>query len=752
MGAGSMAEQSGRWLAGIVLAAAAVALWPEPAARLLTPASDWIVEGHPEQSVMLGGLHHAGHFLRDSVRLNSDTRFWRVWTPSSGNLPLALTSPPFRAPPVLSIPVTGSSSGTGGPAAIWLEHIASGQRKPVYFGSTHSSFNDVLVAVPPQWVGSETRLRLQSTGDRNSGTGSVFAASWLAWLKGSFAGRLAVLCTAMAIWGFLLSTGAGVAVRAGREDLALPLALVFLAVTALAVFYLSVTLQIWGILPATAVRLACGAAGLAAAATLWMVGRQPRERAWGLLRPYGSVWVFATLLIAAVSGAANTGTGHWEPNYRFWPATWSTDHELPWRFAEGIRHGDPLATLFGGQWRPTDRPPLMAAAYLLIGDVVAASQAFNDGNYLTGVLYNTAGIALNALWIPVAYWIVRKLAPDLPQRQALLITCFAATVPYSFFTTSYGWPKAFGAALSLACFGLVIDEWRRLPGSAARILGVAALAALSLLAHAGTAFFLAPLALLFLTGLTRQAWRPVLGGCLIASLLLGSWAAFKRILLPSNDPVTKYALTESFGFDRPELSVGDLVRERYAGMTLTGWLWLKREMVVDAIMPLRSAPAQALRATGRDASRMGLLRAWDFHVPTYGNAAVWVTACTLAALALVRNRPPAADSTARILILLSLVSLVTYLLVCLASPMLHHLPTAAWFGLAIGGAICLARRSPRLLAVLLTAQLLYFGIVWLIHPLMHALTIDISALVVAAALVLPVVSRRLETFRRPGAR
>lgn len=124
MGAGSMAgpcgEQSGRWLAGIVLAAAAVALWPEPAARLLTPASDWFVKGHPEQSVMLGGLHHAGHFLRDSVRLNSDTRFWRVWTPSSGDLPLALTSPPFRAPPVLSIPVTGNSSGTGGPAAIWI--------------------------------------------------------------------------------------------------------------------------------------------------------------------------------------------------------------------------------------------------------------------------------------------------------------------------------------------------------------------------------------------------------------------------------------------------------------------------------------------------------------------------------------------------------------------------------------------------------------------------------------------------------
>jgi hypothetical protein len=755
MEAGSMpgffAKQSGRWVAGIVLSAAvAVALWPEPAARLLTPGPDWAVEGHPEQSVTLGGLHHASHFLRDSVRLNPDTRFWRVWTPSQGDLPLAISSPPFLAPPLLSIPVTGDSSGVSGPAAIWLEHLGSGQRKAVFFGATHSSFNDVLVAVPPQWVGSETRLRFQSGGKRNSGTGSVFATSGLSWLKSTFVGRLPVLLGGMTIWGFLLFTGAAVAVRAGRQDLVLPLALVQLAVTALAVFYLSVALQVWGVRPAAAARLACGSAGLAAAVTVWVVGRRARNRAWGLLRPYGSLWVFATLLITSLCGAANTGTGHWEPNYRFWPATWSTDHELPWRFAEGIRHGEPLATIFGEQWRPTDRPPLMAAAYLLIGDLVDGSQSFNDGRYLTGVLYNTAGVALNALWIPVAFWVARKLGADLPRRHVLLITCFAATVPYSFFTTTYGWPKAFGAAFALACFGLVIDEHRRLAGSPARILCLAALAALSLLAHAGTAFFLAPLGLLFTTGLSLRAWKPVVGGCLIAGLLLGSWAAFKRILLPSNDPVTKYALTESFGFDQPGLTVVDLVRQRYTAMSLTDWLWLKRQMVVDAITPLRSPPAQALRATGGDASRIGFLRAWDFHVPTFGNAAVWLTVCMVAGLALWRKRPAAGDPAARILILLAVVSLLAYVVVCLASPMLHHLPTAAWFGMAIGGGVCLARRSPCLFMVLLATQLSYFAIVWLIHPLMHAISVDVSALGSATALLMQAVIRGPSAVRRPA--
>jgi hypothetical protein len=270
------------------------------------------------------------------------------------------------------------------------------------------------------------------------------------------------------------------------------------------------------------------------------------------------------------------------------------------------------------------------------------------------------------------------------------------------------------------------------------------------LAHAGTAFFLAPLALLFATGLTLRAWKAVLGGCLIAGLFLGSWAAFKRTLLPSNDPVTKYALTASFGFDQPGLTVADLVRQRYAAMSLTDWLWLKQEMVIDAIVPLRSPPAQALRATGGDASRIGFLRAWDFHVPTFGNAAAWLTICALAALAQRRTRPAAGDPAARILILLSVVSLLAYVVVCLASPMLHHLPTAAWFGMAIGGGVCLARRSPCLFTVLLAAQLLYFGVVWLVHPLMHAISVDVSALVSATALLMLAVMRRSRAVRRPA--
>ena len=723
-------------LAGIVLAAAvAVTLWPEPTVRSLTPAAAWRVVGEVEAHVNLGGLHHTSHFLRDSVRFDDEAGFWRAWTPSQGNRPLSLSSPPFSAPPLLAIPVTGKTSGTSGQAALWIEHVASGERRPVCFGSNHDSFNDVLVALPPSWVGGDVILRMECSGQDNLGTGSVFAVSWLSFMKATFLGRLAVLVAAMLVYGFFLFVGAALAAACDREELCLPLGLVTLGSFALAAFYAAPLLQAGGLPPGVAVRLAVSACGLAGAAAVWTAGGPARQRAWERVRGYAALWCFATLLLAGVCGAIGTGTGHWEPNYRFWPATWSSDHELPWRFAEGIRHGDALATMFGGGWKPTDRPPLMAAAHLLIGDLVALLQACNDGRHLTGVFYNTVGIALNALWIPVAYWLVREVIGGLPRRTALMVVWFAATVPYSFFTTTYGWPKAFGAAFALACFGLVIEDRRGQAGASARIPCLAALAALSMLAHASTAAFLAPLAFLFARGIRRPNWGPVVVGTLLAGLLLGSWSAYKRVMLPSHEPVTKYAMTNDFGFDRPERSVIDAVRDRYGQMSLTEWLRLKREMLVDAVTPMRSWPAQALKNNAGDASRLGLLRAWDFHVPTFGNAAAWLA--VLAALGCARRRDPAVpgNAAAVTLIVVSVSSMAFYLLVCLASPMLHHLPQAGWFGLAIGGGACLAHRSPRLLACLLAAQLVYFSVVWLAHPLLHAVTFDVCAIATVAALV-----------------
>jgi hypothetical protein len=275
------------------------------------------------------------------------------------------------------------------------------------------------------------------------------------------------------------------------------------------------------------------------------------------------------------------------------------------------------------------------------------------------------------------------------------------------------------------------------------------LAALSLLAHASTAAFLTPLALLFATGIRWRVWRPVAVGCLVTVVLLGSWVAYKRVMLPSHEPVLKYALTNDPGLDRPEQSVIEAVRSRYADMSLGEWLRLKREMLLDAVVPMRAEPAQPLKNRAGDASWLALLRAWDFHVPTFGNAAAWLAVLAVAIGAGRRRPADPGDDTAVALIAVSVASLAVYMLVCLAPPILSSLPHAAWFGLAIGGGACLARRSPRLFAVLLAAQLLYVGIVWLAHPFMHAITVDISAVVLATAVVAAVLGGWPCRIRRP---
>lgn len=712
-------------LAAPVVVACAVAVWPEPPATLLTPGTGWLVNGSPETAVGLAGIQPKSRFLRESLVRHADVRFFRTWTPSEGTRPLAVSSPRFKAAAHISATITGVTTGTGGDHAAWLEHADTGERIPLYKGSVHTNFNEVMVTVPQAWVGTDVTVRMDNDGCKNSGIGSVAAVSRLSVAKASFLGRVPVLIAAFGVFGFFLFMGAAAATASGREHLCVPCALLSLAIVSLVVFYAGTLLHACGVPPAAAVQVAYGSTIAGCAVALWWMGGHVRRRAWLMIKPYAGMWATSGLLMAAVCGAAGTGCGHWEPNYRFWPCTWSSDHELPWRLAEGIRTGDDLTTLFGGHWRPTDRPPLMAGAHLLVGDIISGMQSWNDGKHLTGVFYNAVAILLDALWIPTAWWMLLECCGSLGRRAMAAVTCFAATVPFSFFTTTYGWPKAFGAAFSLACFGLAWRQHCRPDEDPnGRIPCLAALAAASMLAHASAAFFLAPLGLFFLAGVRRRHLPAVLAGSLVAGSLMGSWDLYKRVVAPSHDPVTKFALTGSFGFDHPDWSVARAVRERYAGMSFAAWVRLKKEMVLDAVVPLRCADVGSLEVNARHAGPIAKFRAHDFHVPTGGNCAPLI--CILLAAIGCLRRPPSADGGAAAWTLIGVSSsgIALYLLICLAPAVLHHLPLAAWLGLALGGGACAKLATPRLFAIVMLVQCCYFAVVWLVHPFMHATVVD----------------------------
>jgi hypothetical protein len=734
---------------GLVLAAIAITVYPEPPANRVTPSEGWKVEGAADSRVNLLTLSDTTQLLRRSVQRDPEARFWRTWTPSQGTQPLHLQSPPFVAPALLSVPVTGETSGSTGPNAVWLEQTATGQRLPVYFGSAHNSFNDVIVALPPKWVGTEVTIGLSSEGRTNVGVGCAFSVPWISYLKSSMLGRLLPLIASMAMYGLLLFTGAAAAVVFGQRRLSPVTALLSLGLAALGVFYASQIMQRAGVSNDLSVRIPVGLLLLVCLSCLWR-WRRSLSSVRDTVMPFAWVWIVSTLALAALLGMAQGGAGHWEPNFRFWPATWSSDHELPWRYAEAIRGGHRLAGIYGGGWMPTDRPPLMASALLMASEVVDVSTRYNDGHYLKGVAYNTIAIGLNSLWLPLAYWLLRDCM-GFKARHALAVLVFAATVPFSLFTTIYGWPKAFGAAYALACFGLLMCRPDAVPYRSG-LTFAAVCGALSMLAHASVAFFLAPLAILAWLARPRGAIATMVAALVVACSIMGTWSIYKQVVLPSLDPVTKYALTGDYGFGRSDLSVVDMVRARYSTMTLNEWLGLKRSALVGALVPMAADPSKAIEPYLVNASLLDTLRAWDFHVPTIGNGCVLI--CTTFAAILVcvmRGGHAHIPQGSAALLTVSLSGFVLYVLICLAPAILHTLPHPAWFGLAIASGAIVAIRAPRTLATLLTLQLAYVAIVWFVHPLLHALSIDLTATLMLA-LVAAIAVRHSKFFEAPPER
>ncbi|OQW88114.1 MAG: hypothetical protein BWK72_10250 [Rhodoferax ferrireducens] len=528
--------------------------------------------------------------------------------------------------------------------------------------------------------------------------------------------------------------GASLATRMGWHHDPLPLALISLGGVSLGMFYLASGMPDSWRWTSIVVVLA------ASAVAIRLAGPDAHRQTALQLMPYARIWGVASLVYFAVLSLAYNGLGHWEPNYRFWPATWSSDNELPWLFAEAIRHGWDLKGLFGGGWLPTDRPPLMAGAHLLLSDVFGLLQANNDGDYLRGSAYNAAAVALNALWVPVVWWLLKNLGRGLDDRDRLAILVFIACIPFVLFNTVYGWPKAFGAAFALLAFGLAWQSRNlgAVVSNKSTILIFFALGAFSMLAHSSTALFLAPLGLLFLFWNLRSNTRTVLVGFGIAMALLASWSFYKMVILPSADPVTKYALTGDYGFGHPEWSLWQMLTDRYGEMGFWQWLAIKRIMLLQVFLPLHHSVTQIGLNTDFGAGEIDKLRAWDFMLLSKGNLALpffvviaaWVS---LSAFALRRrdvfqNQGP--------FLALAWISVIAWLLIVLGflvPPVLHVWPQAAVFGLALGGAVVTYQRYPMLFGLMLILLISYTGAVWIISPLQSALAIDMGAALVLAA-------------------
>ncbi len=705
---------------------------------MLTGDDGWMLEGAPGSRIPLRSVPAQGLFVRRSVVTEDRSRLFRTWTPEKGNTPLSVMSPWFRPSAFLSIPVTGSNEGRAGDTQAWLESRSGGKRIEVFRGSVGVNANEALVAIPTDWLSGDVRLSLISQGRTNVGVGSVFRISLLSSLKSSFVGLLPYAIVAYAVLAFVMFAGAACAARSVDREHIVPCALASLGAVSLTTVYLCTWTLRAGL--SQGWRTACVAAlGAVLAIVMWRAGKPARLAAAKELAPYARLWFLAAFGYSALLHVASHGLGHWEPNFRFWPASWSSDNELPWKYAEALRLGWDLRSVFGGGWVPTDRPPLMAGAYCLVADLFDLMQCNNDGAYLTGVAFNLAAVVLNALWVPAAWWLLQKPGQDSPHEGDRAVLAFITCLPFTIFNTIYGWPKAFGAAFALAAFHLAV-----IPTGAARsdsrttgIVLFFALSAFSMMAHASTAFFLAPLGIAFLAWNARGGIGGILLGGTVALAIMGSWSEYKRIVLPSSDPLTKYALTGDFGFDNAAVPLWHMVRDRYASMDFHEWMATKTTMILDSFVPLRNAVTASVSVTAYGASSIDMLRARDFLTLSAGNASILVLAglCGLAACRKGSHRSPSWDPRFPALVGIAAASWALYVLVCLTPVNLPVWPQAALFGLALGGAATVHREYPRLFGVVLAIQAAYAIAIWIVQPLRHAVAIDIGAVVLALIVI-----------------
>ena len=719
---------------GLGLVALAIALAPESPSVPLTAPGTWQVTGAPGSQVPLAELPWPVGYVRESTLASPGSTVFRNWTPAQGTGPLEVTSSPFVPARYMAVTVTGRTRSALGLSRLQLVCDSNAQALPVLAGNVNTNVTEAIVAPPDGWCPGTARLVFASREPRHlAGAGTVAGIGAVSYLKHTALGRLPFLLVALVVFSAIVWAGAALARRAGWRGPPFAYGFAAFGLVSLIDFYLvSLTPPAVRWLPSVAIA-ACFVA-------TWVALASRAEATTRALRPSMVLWWTGALATFLFQGLATSGAGHWDPNFRFWPATWSSDHELPWLLAQGLRFDLPLAGLFP-PWLPTDRPPLMAGASLLLLEPYRWLQWFNDGEYLRGQAFNASAVALGAMWIPVGWHFLCVAAGHLRVRARLGVLAVVALTPLSLFNTQYGWPKALSGAFTLLA---VTCAWRTARDGEDRTHATLffVLGACAVMSHASAGVLVGPVALALMW---RHRRRPalVLPGLVLALLIGGAWGAFRTAVLPSREPLIRYALAGDYGFADPPMSVAAKVRAAYGAVDLPTWVGVKARMLVQPFVRVTHSMS---RVDFNMDIGPGVVDGWrglDIMLLAPGNAAIPLFVL-LGGLAAWRG-PHVTTSERRLLHAMLFWTVATWLglaLFFLAPPVTPVWPLGILFGAALGGAVLASAAFPRAYRGIALVSVAYSVVVWGLLPLSVALSLDPIAATMLVALCVALVLRR----------
>jgi hypothetical protein len=325
----------------------------------------------------------------------------------------------------------------------------------------------------------------------------------------------------------------------------------------------------------------------AAVVALWFGGKG-REAMRELAVPL-ALWALASYFVVYLGFLHGSGGGVLEFTAHRFTQGLPTDNELPnafagWFYANG-HHGTPpeLST-----WLASDRPPLQIAYVLMV-------RPFGwDGGALH---YELLGVALQALWVPGAWALLR--AARLGRRVRGLAMVAAMVSDIAIVHSFYVWPKLIAAAFTLAAAAMVFaprwKQWAREPWTGALF---AALCALAMLSHGSSVFLLVPV-------LVFGAWRALpdrrwLGVAIAAAVVLyAPWQAYQHWGDPPGNRLVKWQIAGDAAIDQRGTltTIVDEYRHEGIGGTLTN----KRENL-QAIVGVNGVKNAISGADGIEAS------------------------------------------------------------------------------------------------------------------------------------------------------
>ena len=695
-------------LAGFLWAAAFVTgliilFIPEPIKRPLVLSGGWQLDG-----VFSEGFRPRPGDVSAAIVNHPESRFLSSLTAVSAPATGTIRSRPFIAPAYIAIPYGGYPDERD--VDLSLECLGSGQRIRVARGNAHEVWVERTVRLGRQWCRTPVRIVASSTSNRHwVAVGTPFSSSRVAWLKESVFVHVTIHFMA---WALLLGPGAFLA-RLLRLR-ASSVTLIFVTSVVPAIGYVQFFLSYYT--PAIAALVVVLVTAAAVAGTVISV-----RSAFGLNVSRRIVVPIAAAFLVSFFAmnllyAGDVGAGSFDATYRFDPAIWSTDNQLPQIVAEAVYERRSLSRLLG-DWRVSDRPPLMSGVFLLTRPLWEPFLSRGDNVRLLYLFYQVTGLVVTGLWV-VPVWVLLSTAAMRGGQRIWILMLLASLGPV-LFNSTYIWPKMLAASLALAgCLVLArsrVGVWR----DSGTALCAGALIGLGLMAHSGVIFGLPFAVLAALSRRRVDVVRAAVVSGLAAALVVLPWMLWQRVEDPPGNALTKFAFAGTYGFDEPEIGLVETIRAAYSELSFRQWLGTRAEAVstlVGSVDPETSwLYMRQMDVIGRERLDDFLKLGQSLRVANIG----WL----IFVLYLIKRRSGAGAARMKACASWAVIGLGGVLLNAIVTWSIHITHTQSYLSIllmAVGLCTAIVLTPPMIRFALAAIHTLYFLVVWVWSPLKHA--------------------------------